>query len=370
MTCRFSWALGACVALVLAANHAQAWAGQKARPQDVEVGLLGVDPPLVSPPIAPLDAQARSLLDGVRADPAPEAIIRNSHYWISNEHHHAVWQPFISGVGGVLLGVGTDQNYLLAGWSGAQVMLLMDFDGKIPLLHQIYGLFFKHTATPERFRKRWSEPYFSESTELIRAGLAPDNPKLARTLIKIFKVTRPLIWHRLGRVSKQHHELGIATFLDHQGQYNHLRGLWQQGRVVAVRGDLTGERTMRQLARVLRLTGLKMGVLYLSNAEQYFKYGPDFRRNIMEIPWSARGLALRTLAWGCHGLISSKDLYHYNRQGGRNFAAWMAHSLINSAGRMLNNKTASGVKGVSVLDSPPSRGRTAPLLAPAEAPPK
>jgi len=358
------------LATALPADQAAARAGQKAGTSAPQAVPLGVDPPLSSPGIKPLSPEILHLLSSVTADPAPPAIIRNSHYWISNENHHAVWHPKVSGIGGVLLGVGTDQNYLLAGWSGADLLLLMDFDTKIPLLHQIYGLFFKNSATPERFHQRWSSVHEQESWELIRKGLAQDKPRLARKLLKIFKVTRPLIWYRLARVKKQHRKLGIATFMDDQAQYDHLRGLWQQGRVLPVRGDLTGKITMRQLSRVLRVAGLQMGVLYLSNAEQYFNYGPSFRRNILEIPWADKSMALRTLAWGCHGLISAAEMYHYNHQDGRNFSAWMAHSLIKSAGRMLFRKTASGVKGVSVLERSPPSSRRAPVLAPAMLPSK
>ena len=360
--------LAVAMASTATAEQAAARAGHKDGAPLQRAEPLGVDPPLSRPGLKPLSPEISSLLSSVTADPAPPAIIRNSHYWISNENHHAVWHPHVTRVGGVLLGVGTDQNYLLAGWSRANLLLLVDFDGKIPLLHRIYGLFFRNSATPERFHQRWSEVYEEESRGLITRGLAQDKPVLARKLLKIFKTTRPLVYHRLARVKKEHRKLGISTFLDDQAQYDHLRGLWQQGRVLPVRGDLTGRKTMRQIARVLRVAGLEMGVLYLSNAEQYFSYGPDFRRNIIEIPWADKGMALRTLAWGCHGLVSAKEMYHYNRQGGRNFSAWMAHSLIKNAGRMLFRKTSSGHKGVSVLERSPPMGRRSPVLAPAVIP--
>ncbi len=347
-------------------GHAGARSGSRPRSSKAAApALLGVDPALASPGLPRLPDKTRQLLAGVGSDPPPESLTRNSHFWVSNEHHHAVWHDAIKGLGGVHLGVGTDQNFLLAGWSRASVLVLMDFDGSVPLLHRIYGLFFTRTGTPRRFLERWNESRAAESKAMIRQALAPDAPRLARRLDRIYTVARPLIRSRLRQVIKAHDKKGIPTFLTDQAQYDHLRALWQQGRVFALRGDLTGKVTVRGLARAMRLSGLQLGVLYLSNAEQYFDYGPDFRRNIIELPWATRGVTLRTLAWGCHGLVSSKDMYHYNRQAGRNFSAWMAHNTVLKAGRLLHRKTASGIKGVSVLDRAPPRSRISPILAPA-----
>ena len=42
--------------------------------------------------------------------------------------------------------------------------------------------------------------------------------------------------------------LKMPTFLDDQEQYDHIRSLWATGRVLAIRGDLTADQTMLDLA--------------------------------------------------------------------------------------------------------------------------
>ena len=54
--------------------------------------------------------------DALEADEAPEEITRNSHYVISNELNHHLFRPHVQDLGGVLVGVGSDQLYLIAGW--------------------------------------------------------------------------------------------------------------------------------------------------------------------------------------------------------------------------------------------------------------
>ena len=249
----------------------------------------------------------------IRADPPPEEIVRNSHYWVSNEHNHQLWLPFIKDIGGALIGVGTDQNYLLAGWAKSSLLILMDFDQEIPNLHQMYAFFFGISDTPQNLIDRWSRKYGDDSAEKLEAHLIPIAQELAikeaaaRSLsgaksekfiarrvkryvkkrVKIFKRTRGLLWRRLTKTRKKYRELKIPTFLDDQAQYDHIRGLWATGRVLAIRGDLTADHTMIDIAEALRSMDVSVNVLYLSNAEQYFPLTPTYRRNLINLPWES-----------------------------------------------------------------------------------
>ena len=320
----------------------------------------------------------KTLLAQIRPDPAPEEIVRNSHYWVSNEHHHELWHSYIKDVQGAYVGVGTDQNYLLAGWSKPQFLILMDFDGKIEELHQIYEFFFSISATPADFLKRWHRSYRQNSIELLTAYFEElhkkryTNPPLSerkakryvKSRVKIYKLIQSLIYRRLKKTMKKYQALKIKTFLDDQAQYTFLRGLWQQGRVLAIRGDLTAEYTMLDIAKILKKLSVPLNVLYLSNAEQYFNLIPTYRRNIIAQNWGEKSYALRTLGWRILGYVEEDEKYHYNVQPGKNFAEWMRIARTNKTGRMLiKAKKDLKPEGFSIVTRAPKASKRGPKIA-------
>jgi hypothetical protein len=317
--------------------------------------------PAEADPLGPLPAQARATLESIRFDPRPDEITRNSHYWVSNEQSHFFWHELIKDLGGVHVGVGTDQNYLLAGWARSELIVLLDFDRAIPLLHQVYRVMFDMADTPEAFVDLWLE----ESIPAVAAKLDeayPDHPQLDR-IKRNHTIARKLVSARLRNVRRQYRKAGIPTFLSDQDQYDHIRKLWANGRVIAIRGDLTGDRAVMDTSKAVRALGLEVTVLYLSNAEQYFEFVPTYRRNIISIPFAEKSWVLRTLGWKMHGYAEGEQ-YHYNAQDGRNFADWMRISKIKAVPYLLKSKTDTGVQGSSTMNAPPIDYGKPPEIAP------
>ena len=89
-------------------------------------------------PVAPLSAEHARVLRSVPEDPAPEGLFSDTHYLISNEDRPERFRGAVSDLGGLQLGVGTDQNYLFAGWARPQVLALIDFDQQVVDLHRVY----------------------------------------------------------------------------------------------------------------------------------------------------------------------------------------------------------------------------------------
>lgn len=367
-------------------------AKKSAEPQRLEAAT-----PISSLSLPPLSAEQRAQLDQVRADPPPEEIVRDSHYWVSNEHNHQLWHPFIQGLGGALVGVGTDQNYLLAGWARSSILILMDFDVEIPTIHEVYAYFFSISATPADFISRWSKQYGQDSADQLEAHFQPIAEKVAEAeakekglseakrdqyiqrrakryvshRVKIFQRTRGLLWRRLTKTRDKYRALKIGTFLDDQSQYDHIRSLWAGGRVLAIRGDLTADLTMLDIGDALRGMGEQLTVVYLSNAEQYFTLTPRYRRNLIELPWAATSYALRTMGWRSLGFLDEDEKYHYNVQSGENLVAWMKQSRTTKAGRMMfKGRVLKVDPGFSVMEKLPPEEKKAPEIAPAARTPR
>ena len=54
-----------------------------------------------------------------------------------------------------MIGVGAEQNYVLAGWARPQVLVLMDCDADMVQLHEAYRACFELAAKPDEFIALW-----------------------------------------------------------------------------------------------------------------------------------------------------------------------------------------------------------------------
>ncbi|MBU0553606.1 hypothetical protein KKF91_12720 [Myxococcota bacterium] len=281
-------------------------------------------------------------------DPAPAALTRNSHYWVSNEYRHDVYQAAIEGLGGVHIGVGTDQNYILAGWSRPELLVLMDFDMAIPRLHQIYRLMFRAAESPEAMIALWAPTRRAEVEGWIDAayGGQADIKKIKQT----FRAAQKAVYGRLRQTRRAYLKRGVPVWLTDAAQYAWLRHLWASNRVFAVRGDLTGGIALLDIAQKLKAAGLTVRTMYTSNAEQYFEYGPQFKANIKALPFDEKSLILHTVANGRFKKIDGH--YHYVWQRGFDFQANLEDGAVKKLRPLLRKRGVRVDEGVSKILGP------------------
>src|SRR5579883_1489971 len=123
--------------------------------------------PAQTPLLRPLPASTVTAFRNVRDDRPPAHIVRGIHYVVSNENRHYLFRDAVRGKGGVFVGVGTDQNYLMAGWARPEVLVLLDFDQVVVDLHRVYRLAFLNAETPAAFMKLWAPRGWDRLTTLI-----------------------------------------------------------------------------------------------------------------------------------------------------------------------------------------------------------
>jgi hypothetical protein len=355
---------------------------------------------LAMDPTVELPEAVRTSLAAIENDPEPESLVRDSHYWVSNENFHHVFRKHIDDHGGVFAGVGTDQNYLMAAWARSPIILMIDFDEQIRNVHDIYGVILRRVDTPDALRKAWRQP--DQVAEWIDADFEDDR---ARALRKTYSNARGIIYARLRKVAKAYTEREIPTFLTDQTQFEFIRDLWRNERVFAFRGDLTGPKTMIQIGRALREHGLSMGLFYTSNAEQYFPFTPEYRRNILALPASDASMVLRTRPYRGLGLpmdpepeleereqkkrdkmleemteeereeFLAKEVadrtgeYHYNVQRLSNMQTWLKTSDVEDVLYLLRKRRTNDdeVDGLSTISAEPLPSKSPPEIAPVAA---
>jgi len=119
-----------------------------------------------------------------------------------------------------------------------------------------------------------------------------------------------------------------------------------------VRGDLTADQTVLDIAAAAKAASLPVRVLYVSNAEAYFRpYPPGYLRNMAALPMDERSVIIRTC--GFKPDWSPDPLYEYNVQPGDNFQRWMNTMKAGSVRTLLRGRVKDKVKKISIANAEP-----------------
>lgn len=270
--------------------------------------------------LEPIPNEWTKAISSVEPDPPPKELCLNAHFVISDEGAHYLFQPAIKDLQGIFIGVGTDQNYLMAGWARSEFLVLMDFDQVIVDLHKVYRAFFLSAKDIKEFIGLWTKE--KDAIDL----LVKTYPSEKKAVISAYKLSRGQVEGRLRSLQRRYKQKNVSTFLDDDQQYQHIVNLFKANRVLIIRGDLTGKKALSGIGRVAKQMGMPVRVLYLSNAEGYFRYSDAFRDNILNLPFDNKSIVLRTSGRGEKG--SGDGHYHYFVQKALNFVEWVRDKRI------------------------------------------
>ena len=239
------------------------------------------------------------------------------HYLAGNEKTPQAFYPHIKGVGGGYVGVGSDQAYILIGWIRPEVAWFIDYDRDVVDIHAVYRVFFDAVETPAELLALFDEDQKQRATDLI---LAAHEGERGKHLAGLYRQNRGWIRRRLRGVSRRIAKAGVPSVLDDQETYDYVRSLLAAGRVRPLVANLLEDGGVKGVADAARDMGVSVRVLYLSNAEEYWKaYPQNFRDNIAALPFADDATVLRTLL-----IWDVNQDYRYNTQPARNFLEWLA----------------------------------------------
>ena len=278
-----------------------------------QVPAKSAEPP-ASPSSSPSKPSIEQVLAALPEDPAPPKIIRQTHYFVSNEPRPEAFRLQAEGLGGIYIGVGAEQNYLFAGWARPKVMILADFDQWVVDVHFIHGVLMRDAPDPEAFVASWSRNQRERARELITK--AAPNGEARQRLLDMFKITRSGVYSKLLNMRVGYRGRGVPMWLTEQAQYDHVANLYRNGHARALRGDFTGSRTLAGIAQAAKTLEIPVRAIYLSNVEDYFHYSSGLGRNLLAQPIDDRSVLLRTLASG--------EDYKYVAQRLVDFRSWLA----------------------------------------------
>ncbi len=309
--------------------------------------------------LAPLTPAWEQALAGIATDPRPPSLVRDTHYIVSNEDNHYVFRSDLQNRGGIFIGVGTDQNYVMAGWARPEILVLMDFDQVIVDLHRVYRVLFLNAPTPQDFLDLWDERNVRRVEEMIDAYQTDAITKAG--MLRAYRIAHYSVPRRLRKIESMYRPLGIRWFLNDLNQYRYLVELFRTGRVVIVRGDLSVGGAMASIGAAAQKVGGVVRIVYLSNAERYFPYTPGFRHGMLALPTDDRSLVVRTRA-------RMNGSYEYITQEAANFRRWLEWGKMSYAVEMTRYREPESPGSLAyVIRRLPPGSAAAP--APAAAPP-
>lgn len=157
----------------------------------------------------------------------------------------------------------------------------------------------------EQFQRKWAV-LEDRAGRLLENG---DKTKVYRMARTFFEENLRLKFRSFGRPPRPHYpslkDLYLETdrtglrrhYLNREEDYQFLRNLQIENRIVPVVGDIAGPWAMERIAQLLRKWEMKVGAFYLSNVEFYLFNGgrfDRFARNFQELPLHSEGLLLRS----------------------------------------------------------------------------
>jgi hypothetical protein len=289
----------------------------------------------------PLGEVARAIFWGTAEDPAAEKLLgvneeyEGRHYLTGDEWNLHLFYEHIKDLGGGFVGVGTDQTFLLIGWQRPELAWLFDYDPWVHHLQHAYIAFFEAADTPREFKRYWWRK--KAAIELLEKRYA-DHPD-RENIVKLYEMARGKVRYRLKLVEEKIEKLAedeededgevvregveYPTFLTDQETYDFIKKRIEQKRVRPLQGNLLEDRALIGVGRAARALDVPVRVAYLSNAEQYWKYKPQYRENFKKMYFDDKSLILRTFStWSIN-----KD-YTYNVQKALDYVEWLEREWV------------------------------------------
>ena len=257
---------------------------------DPEAPSPSEDTALVPADVAkPIDERAKAVLGALVSEEIPTP---DEFYYRSNEMRHDLLVPHLDGLGGAVVGVGSDQLYTLAAMASASLIVGADYDARIPETHQLYQVLVPKAETVDALIAFFA-PENEDGTAAILEAANPGD--VGARQASLFRRIRVDLYEYLEKVKRRERDGVPGSWLAKPEWYAYVRSLFQNDRVWAVTADVTGDQAFRAVGRALSELHVPVRVLYYSNAEQFFRYNDDFVTNVKALPVDERTLVVRTI---------------------------------------------------------------------------
>jgi formylglycine-generating enzyme required for sulfatase activity len=269
----------------------------------------------------PLTGDQRAALDAVTGEERGRDPVDQRHYVQTNEPRHDDWFPYLDGLGGGYIGVGSDQNYTLFARARAELVWLMDYDVVVTQVHRLFRALILAAPDAAAFLAFWERDGTTAVREILadRCGADPDHDELWA----LYREHKPSLRHYFGRLAALEANGVPSSWLSDPAAYAWVRALYETDRVRILKGDLLGRTVLPSIAVAHERLGIPLRIVYLSNAEQYFLYNDAMREAFAALPFDERSVVLRTLNFEDDRGVN-RMIWHYQVEPARHFVTQLA----------------------------------------------
>ena len=239
---------------------------------------------------------------------------KREHFTISNEFRHDLWFPYVKDIGGVYIGVASDQNYTLMAVARSEYGYLIDLDRQVVNLHRVYMALIARSPDPDTFLAHFEAKAVKSTRGVLEPALAELTPRDRSDALAFVEVNQKALYDYLKTVRNTKRGDQGVTWLADPAQYEYIRRMVETGRLRPINGNLLGKKAMATIAASVTALGEQVGILYISNAEEYLYYTPQFAANVRALPVAASGVALRTIHTRFEGWESAPGDWRWNWQ--------------------------------------------------------
>lgn len=237
-----------------------------------------------------------------------------------NESRNYLFLKYIKNLGGGYAGVAADANYSYIATARSRVAWLFDFDILINNLHRTLRAFIMESETVSSFLEKWN-PKNRKSSLAILEKYYPDHPEFSYMLRILNNHGKELYTHykTSARKVKTGSEFG---WLRNADQYEYIRHMYLNDRIAIVPGDMLKDKSIRSIGNAAKKMGIPIRVYYPSNAEEFWVYNDNYRRNILNLPFDEASITFRTVheyPWHPKKRSGLKGFWHYVVHGALNY---------------------------------------------------
>ncbi|TGL63376.1 LIC_10091 family lipoprotein [Leptospira sarikeiensis] len=311
----------------------------------------------------------REGLQLLATDPPPaDRHLHAEHYPSSNERRLDLFKSRVVDLGGGYMGVGTDQNLTLIAWAKSEFAYLFDFDPVTVSINRLHLHFIEISPTYSEFETLWDPKRKDAVLPIIEKRFSND-PEY-QVILKSYQIAlrKGAVPQRLGdlhKISKIYPE--FTSFHNDPKDYEYLRNMILEGKIIAIDGNLLGDKTINSISEKAKELEVPIRILYTSNAEEYFRYPEVMRKNFLNLYSDPKSIVVRTVTKGAKvygfpdGEMFPREFpFHYNIQALENLKQWLSKPDILYTTILLRNRKPI-VKGFSVIEALPGETNKAPI---------
>jgi len=314
-------------------------------------------PPTPTPPTDAQRAAAHAVTDDELAKKTCEKQGRSfmdcrdpASYIKTNEPRSHVWRPYVTNLGGGYTGVGIDQNYTLIAAQRAEWAWLFDYDPTIVRLHRVLKAMILVGETRAQFIAMFDDKHIDEAKAAIDKTWAghPDKDALYEVYRYTRRTVRPYYERQLDGLAEDKTWGWLAS----EEAYAYVRLLYQQDRIVILKGDMLASAGMQSIAKAAKAVGVPIRIYYPSNAPEFWPHSQQYKDNVLALPMDQTSVVAQTSSGVLPGFRNKKGYWHYNIQGGLAHQGLMRRNEVVSVRQLMSPRHMTDDPDLTICNLP------------------